>query len=275
MKVDLHTHSHFSDGTLSPADVVRRAFESGMRLMVLTDHDCVAGYEQARAQGEQLGMKVLCGVEINTQKDDIHVLGYGIEWLSPAFIGRLAEFRGRREKRIRAIVERLRQASIDISWEEVQNAAALDRGQAVGRPHVADALRRKKIVRSRREAFQKFLSHGKSAFVDPMGPTAEEAIAAIREAGGTPVIAHPGSLFDLDRFRSWADVGLGGIEIYYPTHTHTAVLELLQIARMLNLMPTGGSDFHGPGTGRDKLTGFDPDDELWSRLAPALERGRA
>ena len=271
MKVDLHTHSRFSDGTLSPAGVVSRAFASGMALVVLTDHDSVSGFEEARAEGEKLGLRVLCGVEINTHNDDLHVLGYGIDWRSEALRGRLAEFRGRREQRIRAVVDRLRSANLDVTFEEVQEAAAADRGQAVGRPHVADVLKRKKLVRNRREAFQKFLARGMPGFVPSMGPTAEEAIAAIREARGMPVIAHPGALYSLEDFKRWTEAGLEGVEVYYPTHTNPVVIELLGIARALGLTPTGGSDFHGPGTGRDRLNGFEPDDALWARLAPRLE----
>ncbi|MBI4425662.1 MAG: PHP domain-containing protein [Elusimicrobia bacterium] len=270
MKLDLHTHSHFSDGTLAPAGVVQRAFERGVGVMVLTDHDSVDGYPEAQAAGERLGLRVLCGVEINTREDDLHVLGYGIDWRSAALRASLVEFRGRREKRIRAVVERLREAQVDLRWEEVQGEAAVTRSQSVGRPHVADALRRKGLVRNRHEAFQKYLSPGRPGFVGPMGPTAEEAIAAIRAAGGMPVIAHPGSLFDLSDFQRWAEAGLLGIEVFYPTHSGGVVRELLGVAQAAGLTPTGGSDFHGPGTGRDKIAGFEPSDEVRKALAPRL-----
>lgn len=270
MRIDLHTHSHFSDGTLSPAEVVRRAFEGGVKLMVLSDHDSVAGFSEAREAGNSLGIEVLCGVEINTREDDTHVLGYGVRPDSPALLRWLEEFRQRRERRIRGVVERLQAAQVDIRWEEVQSEAALGRGQAVGRPHVADALRRKKIVSSRREAFQKYLGKGKPGYVEAMGPTAEEAILAIREAGGMPSIAHPGALFELGDFKKWADLGLGGVEVYYPTHSSGTVRDLLGIAGAAGLVTTGGSDFHGPGTGRDKLSGFEASPELFDRLAPRL-----
>lgn len=273
MKVDLHTHSHFSDGTLSPAQVVGRAQQSGVRVLVLTDHDCVSGYQEAKAEGDKLGVRVLCGVEINTREDDTHVLGYGVRWDSKPLLARLEEFRQRRERRIRGVVERLRAASVDIAWEEVQGESALTRGQAVGRPHVADALKRKGIVRTRQEAFQKYLTKGKPGYVEPMGPSAEEAITAIREAGGTPVIAHPGALFELDHFKRWADLGLGGIEVFYPTHSGGTVQELLGFARAANLATTGGSDFHGPGTGREKLAGFEADDKLFGALEPLVAGG--
>ncbi|MBI4345263.1 MAG: PHP domain-containing protein [Elusimicrobia bacterium] len=270
MRIDLHTHSHYSDGTLSPADVVRRAHESGIKLMVLSDHDCVSGYAEAKAEGDRLGLTVLCGVEINTREDDTHVLGYGVRPDSQELQRHLDEFRQRRERRIRGVVERLQAAQLDIRWEDVRSESEKDRGQAVGRPHVADALRRKKIVRTRQEAFQKYLSKGKPGYVEAMGPTAEEAIAAIRAAGGLPVIAHPGSLFDAADFKAWADIGLGGIEVYYPTHTNPTTLELSGIAKATGLVTTGGSDFHGPGTGRDRLAGFEAGPELFAILEPHL-----
>lgn len=270
MRIDLHVHSHYSDGTLSPADVVRRAYESAVGLLVLTDHDCVSGFAEASEAGKSLGLEVLCGVEINTRQDDTHVLGYGVRADCRSLLDRLEEFRARREKRIRAVVERLQALSVDIRWEEVRGEPEIGRGQAVGRPHVADALRRKKIVRSRQEAFHKYLSKGKPAYVDPMGPSIEEAIAAIREAGGTPVLAHPGALFGPEDFERFVGFGLEGIEVYYPTHPTGTVLELLSIAGAANLLTTGGSDFHGPGTGRDKIGGFEPEPALFDRLAPRL-----
>ena len=275
MRIDLHTHSHYSDGTLSPADVVRRAHETGIKLMVLSDHDCVYGYAEAKAEGDKLGVTVLCGVEINTREDDTHVLGYGVKPDSPALLRSLEEFRLRREQRIRGVIERLQGLGLEIGWEDVRSEAEKSRGQAVGRPHVADALRRKKIVRTRQEAFQKYLTKGKPGYVDPMGPTAEEAIAAIRGAGGTPVIAHPGAIFDVDDFKSFAAIGLGGLELYYPTHTCGTMSNLSEMARAAGLVTTGGSDFHGPGTGRDKLAGFEAAPELFAVLEPHLMGGLA
>ncbi|MBI5202754.1 MAG: PHP domain-containing protein [Elusimicrobia bacterium] len=274
MRIDLHTHSHYSDGTLSPADVVRRAHEGNIKLMVLSDHDCVSGYAEAKAAGDSLGVTVLCGVEINTREDDTHVLGYGVRPDSPELLASLEAFRLRREQRIRGVVEKLQGVGLEISWDDIRSEAEKDRGQAVGRPHVADALRRKKIVRNRQEAFQKYLSKGKPGYVDPMGPTAEEAILAIRGAGGMPVIAHPGAIFDLDDFKAFNAIGLGGLELYYPTHTSGTMSNLSGMAKAAGLITTGGSDFHGPGTGRDKLAGFEASTELFAVLEPYL-MGRA
>ena len=269
MRIDLHTHSTYSDGTSSPAEVVRRAFEKGVGLMILTDHDSVDGFPEAEAAGARLGLRVLCGVEINTRHDDLHVLGYGIDRRSPELKARLEDYRGRREKRIRAVVQRLRDAKVDITWEEVRGIST----EALGRPHVADALRRKGIVRNRREAFQKYLTRGKPGYVDAMGPTGEEAIAAIRAAGGMAAIAHPGSIFDLDDFKRWVSAGLEAVEVFYPTHSTSTVQELLGTAKAAGLLATGGSDYHGPGTGRDRIGGFQAEDGLFKALEPRLLQG--
>ena len=270
MRIDLHTHSHYSDGTSSPAEVVRRAFEKGVRLMILTDHDSVAGYPEALAAGEKHGIQVKSGVEINTRENDLHVLGYGIDPKSPVLSAALVEFQARRHQRIHLVVDQLRAAGGDICWEDVQSVSPKGDGQVLGRPHVADALKRKGIVHTRQEAFKKYLVKGKPGFVDAMGPSAEEAIAAIRGAGGMASVAHPGTIFDLDDFKRWMDLGLEGVEVYSPPHSGGAVRELLAVAQAAGLVPTGGSDYHGPGTGPDRIGGFDASDEHFARLEPRL-----
>src|SRR5438093_8522 len=116
-RIDLHLHSHFSDGTLSPAEVVRRVAARKANVMALTDHDSVSGYPQAKTEGEKIGLRVLCGIEINTCEGDLlHVLGYGIDPDSHRLQTRLEEFRGRRRQRMDAILKRLKAASVDVSW---------------------------------------------------------------------------------------------------------------------------------------------------------------
>ncbi len=270
MRLDLHTHSHYSDGTLSPGELVRRAHEKGVEWMVLTDHDSVSGYLEARKAAEGLELKVYCGVEINTRQDGVHILGYGIDWRSTEFQSRLEDFRGRRRKRVHAMIERLREANVDLQWSDVE--AVSSHGDALGRPHIADALRRKGVVRTRQEAFSKYLTRGKPGFVEAMGPSVEEAIAAIRDAGGMAATAHPGTMFTLEDFKRWRDAGLEGVEAYYPTHSSPTVVGLLEIAKALGLLATGGSDFHGPGTGRNKIGGFDASAEALRCLEPRVCR---
>ena len=267
-RIDLHTHSHYSDGTTSPAEVVKGAFKRRVELLVLSDHDTVDGWAEAKAEADRQGLAFAAGIEINTRESDaVHVLGYGIDPKSPALKARLEEFRGRRRLRIGRIIERLKEAGLDISLEDVSGVSK----QTLGRPHVADALRRKKIVQTRQEAFQKYLIRGKPGYVDPMGPSIEESIQTIREAGGFASLAHPGLLKNGNlKLEEWKALGLEGLEIYYPTHSMSYIQELLERARSFGLMPTGGSDYHGPGSGREEIGGIEVPDEVYDRLVERL-----
>lgn len=249
-RLDLHSHSHYSDGTSSPAEVVRRAHAAGVEVLALTDHDSISGFPEALEESKKLGIRVVCGIEINTcEEDNLHFLGYGIDPESKALQERLQEFRNRRQLRLQKIVDRLREAQLDITWEEVQAVSK----QTLGRPHVADVMIAKKIVRSRRAAFDKYLMKGRPGYVGPMGPTAQESIEAIKAAGGWASVAHPGSLEDEGKLKRWVSYGLSGIEAYYPTHTAPTTVRLLELCAANGLTPTGGSDFHGPKTGRDRI----------------------
>ncbi|MBI3548692.1 MAG: PHP domain-containing protein [Elusimicrobia bacterium] len=266
-RLDLHTHSRYSDGTATPAEVVRRARAAGVAVMVLSDHDTIGGYAEASDAAKEAGITLRCGVEINTCEDDhLHILGYHIDPGSSALAARLEEFRRRRNSRILKIVEKLQAAGIDITFEDIRGVSL----EALGRPHVADAMTRKGIVRSRKEAFDRYLVRGKPGYVPPMGPTAQEAIEAIKTAGGWASLAHPGSHEHGGRLKRLKGFGLEGVEAYYPTHSFENTQNLLQLAREQSLQPTVGSDFHGPGTGRDRIGTFEVEDGLFEQLAERL-----
>lgn len=266
-RLDLHTHSHYSDGTSSPAEVARRARAEGVEVLVLTDHDTISGFREARAEGEALGLRVLCGVEINTgESDQLHILGYHVDAGSARLQERLEEFRARRRRRIAKVIDRLRAAGLDLCEDDLGGVSK----QVVGRPHVADAMIRKGIVRSRKAAFDKYLMPGRPGYVEPMGPSPEEAISVIREAGGWASLAHPGSPGDGERLRRLSESGLRGVEAYYPTHSGETVRELLELAARYDLQATAGSDYHGPGTGRDKIGGIEVSPEFFDRLEAML-----
>lgn len=266
-RVDLHLHSFFSDGTLSPAEVVRRAAARKVEVMALTDHDSISGFEQAQAEGAKLSIRVLCGIEINTCEGDLlHVLGYGFRPDSDVLNTRLEQFRDRRRKRMDAILERLRAASVDISWDDIGQVSK----ETLGRPHVADAMVKKGVVRSRKEAFDRYLMRGKPGYVEPMGPTAKEAISAIRDAGGWASLAHPGTVDNETWLKSLVDSGLEGLEVYYPTHSQATITRLLMLAESYKLMPTVGSDFHGPKTGRENIGCMEIESKVYERLMERL-----
>ena len=264
---DLHCHSRRSDGTCDPAEVVRRAHKAGVGLLVLSDHDSISGFPEARAEAAKLKMDFACGIEINTcEADGVHILGYGFDPESPALIARLEEFRRRRESRVGLIVERLNALGVPLTVAEVKGEST----ETLGRPHVADALRRKRVVKDRAEAFKRFLTPEAPAYVPPMGPTVADAVEAIKAAGGWNSLAHPGTVkrdFDLT---PWVEAGLTGIEACYRKHTGPQTQRFMESAKRFGLLVTGGSDFHGPGTGREDLGGVDIPDEYFSRIHDRL-----
>ncbi|MFH2204733.1 MAG: PHP domain-containing protein [Elusimicrobiota bacterium] len=265
-KIDLHTHSTYSDGTLSPAELVKVSHKHGAEALILSDHDSVSGCGEAAAEAAKRGLRFACGVEINTRESDVHVLGYGFAAFSAEFSKHLASFRGCREERVRRILDKLHGLGVELTYEEVTRQVK----ESVGRPHVADALIRGKIVRSRREAFHKFLGQGAAAYVERLGPNIQEAIAAIRDAGGWAALAHPYTTPFEGRIESWVDAGLQGIEVYYMNHTRRQIERLVEVARRYGLRMTGGSDFHGPRTGRDTPGPVEVADDVFAAIEDSL-----
>ncbi len=256
-RFELHCHSIYSDGTLTPAELVLRAVENGVEFLTLTDHDSISGGPDLFSAAKTAGLDVRLGIEINCAgagaADRVHILGYGFNPAALGFAERLAEFRERRTVRAKRIVENLRALGIAIEFEYVRSVAH----ETLGRPHVADALRRLGIVKSRKEAFERFLVKGKPGYVESLGPSPAEAIALIRDAGGTACLAHPqtvGKEAELDElFRA----GIQGIEVFYAGHTPSQVRKYGDWAQAKGLCAVGGSDFHGPGTGREEKLGID------------------
>ncbi len=271
-RVELHCHSIYSDGTLTPAELVARAVKAEVGLLVLTDHDSVSGGPELLAAGAAAGLSVRLGIEINCAgagaADRVHVLGYGFNPAAPGFAERLTEVRERRTVRARRMVDKLRALGYALDYDTVRAAAH----ETVGRPHVADALRRIGAVKSRKEAFERFLIKDKPGFVESMGPSPAEAIALIRDAGGTACLAHPqtaGKESELDEL--WR-LGLEAVEVRYAGHTPSQVRAYADWAAAKNLVVAGGSDYHGPGTGREARLGVDYDEREWAALQERLDR---
>lgn len=252
MRIDLHTHSTYSDGTLEPADVVRHAHGFGITHMALSDHDSTGGLNAARAQAKEYGMEIIPAVEINTQETEVsvHVLGYYLDENDEKFQATLRRHREIRQTRAKMILEKLHHMGIKISLSDFSGEKD---AAAVGRPHIADKLKEKGVVFSRKEAFDKFLAKGKPAYVFYQGPTPKDAIEIILGAKGIPVIAHPGYYVSEQTIASLAELGLQGIEVNYPTHSSSQRGNFVQIAQKYNLVVTGGSDYHGPGSGHEAM----------------------
>jgi 3',5'-nucleoside bisphosphate phosphatase len=248
MSADLHIHTTASDGLFSPEEVVRMAKDTGLRAIAITDHDTVGGVAQAAVAAAKLGMELVPGIEISTLADgqDVHVLGYFVDTEQEWFLKRLQSLRNTRVERNRKIIEKLNELGIAITWEEVQ---AKKRGASpeknIGRPHIAELLVDKGVVRSMDEAFERYLGKDGAAYVTTKRITPFEAIDLIKEAGGVPVLAHPG-LYENDALvEEIISHGLAGLEVYHPDHDEERTERYRKMAERHGLIITAGSDFHG------------------------------
>jgi len=258
---DLQSHSLHSDGALPAGEVVVAAAEAGVELLALSDHDTVDGVQQALDAAARAGIRVVTAVEISSvdrEQQDLHMLGYVIDHNDEALRERLRSWREDREQRAEAMAAALRELGYEVDESELQRRKA--EGKTIGRPHLADAVVRhpgnSERLRSEgldeRSAFlEAYLIDGKPAFKPRTKPTVSESIAAIHDAGGVAVWAHPfwdvkdatEVLETIDRFRAW---GLDGVECFYATHTREQAELLADRCAELGLLSTGSSDFHGP-----------------------------
>jgi predicted metal-dependent phosphoesterase TrpH len=255
--IDLHTHSRASDGSLSPRDLIRAAAGRGLTAIALTDHDTIEGLAEAREEAALLGIRFIPGVEleISWEPGEFHLLGLGITRPSSGMADTLAELSRRREARNREIIERMREFSIDADYEEIR---ALSGGISVGRPHFAEFLVNRGIVKNREQAFSRYLGKGRPFFVPKVGLELAHALEIIRDSGGIAVLAHPMSLYVAwgrlpDLIRDFQAQGLEGIEAWHPTAKVRSCARLEELARSLGLFITAGSDFHGDSRPDRKL----------------------
>jgi predicted metal-dependent phosphoesterase TrpH len=257
--VDLHTHSTASDGTLAPSQVVREAKLAGLSAMALTDHDTVAGIEEAAAEARGVGIEFLPGIEISCQyprPGTMHLLGYGIDPGSRVLHETLRRLVEARDERNQRVIEALQQQGVAITPEEVRAASG---GGVIGRPHIAQVLVNKGYVSSVRDAFKQYLGQGGSAYFDKEMFTPRRAIELVRKAGGIPVLAHPVQLKKenfaqlTSAIKDLADMGLGGVEVIHSDHRESLIHELAELAERFGLLQTGGSDFHGANKPHIKL----------------------
>jgi 3',5'-nucleoside bisphosphate phosphatase len=276
--VDLHTHSTASDGIYSPTDLLHHADEAGLRVIALTDHDTTQGLPEAAQAARELDIDFIPGIEINTDISggEVHVLGYFLEYERPAFQATLRTLRDARISRGQRMVELLNEQGVHVAWERVREIAQ----GSVGRPHVAKALLEAGYVQTIGEAFDKYIGNGKSAYVPRYKLTPVDAVRLIDSANGLPTVAHPITLPGLQELRNWlpelCSVGLVGLETYYGPYTNEQVQSLLALADEFDLIPTGGTDFHGPGIHPTPLGGrFVPPASVERlKAAAALKRGR-
>ncbi|MCG8400967.1 MAG: PHP domain-containing protein [Firmicutes bacterium] len=253
MLADLHVHTNASDGTSSPAEVVRMAARAGLRAIAITDHDTMDGVPAALAEAGRYEIDVLGGVELSTEQDglEVHVLGYCIDPAKTTFQEYLDAFKNARFARAEKMVHKLRQLGVNISFDSVLELAGTG---SVGRPHIARALLNEGKINKLTEAFDKYIGFGKAAYVPRLKFRPEEMIRAVIEAGGVPVLAHPGITCGDDLIRFLIRNGLQGVEVCHPKHAPDIEEHYRSLCRSYGLIATGGSDYHGAGvTGHGNL----------------------
>ncbi len=282
--IDLHVHTTASDGQYTPSEIIRKAADLGIGTIAITDHDTYAGLEEGALEAKKLGINFVPGIEmnINGSKGEFHLLGLGIDHISDSLKVAVENLQKNRILRNEQIIAKMQAAGVDISIEEMIEKFP---NTIIGRPHFAAMLEEKGIVRKRQQAFDKYLAKGKPWYCERVGTNLDEAVVAIRESNGIPVIAHPMSLY-----LSWGKLpaalkdiyerGVMGLEAFHPGARMTDCLRLEECARQIGYFITAASDFHGEKVRADRKLGHTCnnkviDDKFWTEeLGPALEKIR-
>ena len=270
MVIDLHTHTSYSDGTDTPAQLINKALAAGISIIGLTDHDSISGWQEA-TDALRTGISLVPGAEISCQTPDgisVHILGLLFDSNNSELMSTLEKTRENRHGRMGKIIARINEAGIDITMDDVLEQ--LSDGATLGRPHLADALVKKGIVASRDEAFTQMLHNNSKYYVSHYSPTPEAAIKLIKAAGGVSVIAHPmashrGRTISLETFGSIIQAGLDGIEVDHRDHSPEEKSQLIKLANESNLVMTGASDYHGNGK-LNTLGEYTTRPEQWEKL---------
>ncbi len=249
-KIDLHVHTRYSDGTLTPAELIEKASHIDLCAVAITDHDTTAGIPEALHAGRMYGVEVIPGVEISAiyPHGTLHILGYYADIHNSVLQEKLREYVNARNRRNPQILHRLKQYGYSLEMEEV---TALAGGDVINRPHIAQAMVKRGYVQSNQEAFDRFLATGALAYVPKEVYTPEESIEIIHAAGGLAVLAHPdqlqaGSLEDtLNEILHFHKIGIDGVEAYHGNCSIEHSQAYAKLAKRLGLFVTGGSDYHG------------------------------
>ena len=245
--VDLHIHTNFSDGLLTPTQVVGKAMEAGLKAIGITDHDTIDGIEEAVEAGGRLDVEIVPGVELSSQYNgrDLHILGYYFDPNHPRLMEYLEKFRHERYRRASKMIQNLNRLGVNLTMEEV---AKRSRGRNIGRPHLAEVLMEKGYVETFQEAFHRYIGYHSQAYEQKYNIGPEEAIALINEAGGLSFLAHPSVHISERDIVHFIKSGLDGLEIVHPNLYQDRLPGLNAIVQEHHLLVSGGSDCHG---GRD------------------------
>jgi predicted metal-dependent phosphoesterase TrpH len=253
-RADLHLHTSYSDGVLSPRELVRRARQAGLQTISITDHDNVAAIPEALEAAEEEGIEVIPGVELNAHVDgrEVHLLGYFVDINSPSLKEFLSLLRQERLVRAERIVEKLSSLNIPIPMEKVLEQAGKG---SVGRPHIASVIIDEGYAGSHQEVFAKYLGYKGPAYIEKFPCSPEEVISIVTQAGGITFLAHPGNSVSDQMLFTLIKAGLDGIETIHPSHSPEMTAHYRGIVNEYFLMESGGSDFHGGRRNDDLFLG--------------------
>ncbi len=247
--IDLHVHTTASDGTYTPSEVIQIAFEMGLKAIAITDHDTVSGVANALDAAKNLDIEVIPGIEFSTEINNtsIHILGLYVDYRNKELIELSSKIINSREIRAKKIVQKLNELleSPKINFNDVKIKA----NNLIGRPHIAEVLVEKGVVHTINEAFEKFLKRGAPAYIPRFKLTPIEAVSFLKNIGAIPILAHPCHIskeINLEELiNDLIEVGLAGLEIYYPDHSNEDITKLLELTEKYDLVVSGGSDSHG------------------------------
>ena len=277
--IDLHVHTTASDGQYSPTDIIGKAAEKNIKIIAITDHDTVSGLEEGKIAAKKAGITLVPGIELNIQgaplniNGEFHLLGLGLKQISPSLTDLIEEIINNRLERNQEIIKKIQADGFDLTLEEME---ADFPNTVLGRPHFAAELVKKKIVKTRQAAFDKYLAKGRPWYVTRIGADLDDAIEAIKDSGGVPVIAHPMSLYLSwgklpDALQDFYKRGVQGLEAFHPGARVTECLRLEELGRKIGYFITAGSDFHGEKIRSDRRLGHTCggkkiDDKYWEDI---------
>jgi len=250
--IDLHTHTTFSDGTYTPSELIKEAKRRNLAAIAITDHDCTSGIDEAIDVGALLGIEIISGIELaayypSPKKTEIHILGLFVDHKNPLFISEIKKLMDARDLRNIEMTKKLTSMGLPITYDELMEEAGIG---SCSRAHYAKLMVKKGYVKTKKEAFQKYIGTGKPGFVPRPLPSPKECIDLIVRSGGCAILAHP-TLYKIDfkeiysMAKDLKEQGLVGIEAMYSTFTTPQEKKITEIAKKLDLIPSGGSDFHG------------------------------
>jgi predicted metal-dependent phosphoesterase TrpH len=255
MRIDLHTHTSCSDGVLTPTELLGQAKEARLDVLGLTDHDTMAGLDEAEAEAERHGIRLIPGIELSVyaMEREVHILGYFIDRAYGPFQEFIEEQREARIRRIHRMLDKLRTIGVDIAPEDV-----IEEGKqgTTGRPHVARAMVRHGYIENEDAAFHGYIGRDQPGYVPRVKVSAAEGVRRLEEAGAVPVLAHPGLYGREGLIDHMIESGIRGIEAYHPDHSDAAARRYVQLAEEKGLLVTGGSDYHGKQRGRRFNLGY-------------------